>query len=101
MRCVLLREGEPVAVWTPVSNSNWDAGTKVPATATALLCGLLLPVTAACASEPESAGRGPLEASRKPAVAIMGEVARPAVFELSLPQVRLLDLVILAGGSTQ
>jgi hypothetical protein len=29
----------------------------------------------------------------------MGEVARPGVFELSLPQLRLLDLVILAGGS--
>jgi hypothetical protein len=66
---------------------------------TALLCCLALVVTAARASESEPAARAARESSRR-SFAILGEVAHPGVFELSLPQVQLLDLVTLAGGTT-
>jgi len=67
---------------------------------TAFLCGLALAVMVARADEPEAAVRISPEPARQPVLAIMGEVARPGVFELSISRPQLLDLVSLAGGTT-
>src|SRR5262245_24763921 len=68
--------------------------------ATALLCGLALAVTVARADEPQAADSITHESVRQPVLAIMGEVARPGAYELSISRPQLLDLVNPAGGAT-